>query len=51
MPVIFAKGTVMILAIPAYVIPKNLIKVENRSDLSERGKEMFYATLGAKITF
>jgi hypothetical protein len=51
MPVIFAKGKIMILAIPAYVIPQNLIKVENRPDLSERGKEMFYATLGAKITF
>lgn len=51
MPVIFAKGKFMFMAIPAYVIPQNLIKVENRPDLSERGREMFYATLGAKITF
>ena len=49
MPVIFAKGKFQLLAIPAYVIPQNLIRVENRPDLSERGREMFYATLGAKI--
>jgi len=49
MPVIFARGKFMFLAIPAYVIPQNLIEVENRPDLSERGKKMFYATIGAKI--
>jgi hypothetical protein len=51
MPVVFAKGKFQFLAIPAYVMPQNLIKVENRPDLSERGRNMFYATAGAKIAF
>lgn len=50
-PVIFAKGKFQFLFTPAYVIPQNLITVDNRPDLSERGKEMFYATLGARIIF
>ena len=48
-PVVFAKGKFMLLFTPAYVIPQNLIIVEGRPDLSERGKEMFYATIGAKF--
>lgn len=51
MPVIFAKGKFQLIAIPAYVIPQNLVTVANRPDLSERGKEIFYATVGAKVTF
>lgn len=51
MPVILAKNKFQVILNPAYVIPQNLITVENRPDLSERGKEMFYITLGAKITF
>jgi hypothetical protein len=51
MPVIFAKGKMQFLFTPAYVLPQNLITVPNRPDLSERGKEMFYATLGAKVIF
>jgi hypothetical protein len=50
LPVIFAKGKFQLLFTPAYVIPKNLIRVENRPDLSERGKEMFYSTVGIKFT-
>jgi hypothetical protein len=50
-PVIYAKGKLQLLLIPAYVIPQNLITVTNRPDLSERGREMFYATVGAKATF
>ena len=49
MPVIFSKGKVQALFTPAYVIPQNLILVPDRPDLSERGKKMFYATIGAKI--
>jgi len=48
-PVVFAKGKFMLLFTPAYVIPQNLITVEGRPDLSERGKEMFYATIGVKF--
>lgn len=49
-PVIFAKGKFQFLLTPAYVIPKNLIKVESRPDLSEKGIEMFYSTIGIKFT-
>jgi hypothetical protein len=51
MPVILAKGKFQFLFTPSYVIPQNLITVQNRPDLSERGKEMFYATVGAKVSF
>ena len=50
-PIIYAKGKFQLIAIPAYVIPQNLITIPNRPDLSERGKEMFYTTLGAKVSF
>lgn len=50
-PVIFATGKLQLLVTPAYVIPQNLLIVEGRPDLSERGKNMFYATIGAKISF
>jgi hypothetical protein len=48
-PVIYAKEKFQLLITPAYVIPQNLITVEGRPDLSERGKEMFYATIGVKL--
>ena len=51
MPVIYAKGKWMLLATPSYILPQNLITVPNRPDLSERGENMFYATLTAKYTF
>lgn len=49
MPVIFATGKLQLLFTPAYVIPQNLITVENRPDLSERGKKMYYMTVGIKL--
>jgi hypothetical protein len=49
MPVIFGKDKFQLLLTPAYVIPQNLISVQGRPELSEMGKEMFYATIGAKI--
>jgi len=51
MPIVFAKNKLQIIMNPAYVIPQNLITVENRPDLSERGQNMFYITAGLKITF
>jgi hypothetical protein len=51
MPVILAKNKLQVIIIPAYVIPQNLITVQGRPDLSERGKEMFYVTAGAKYNF
>lgn len=51
MPTILAFNKFQLIVNPAYVIPQNLIKIENRPDLSERGKEMFYVTAGLKFTF
>ncbi|MBI5858200.1 MAG: hypothetical protein HZB42_11215 [Sphingobacteriales bacterium] len=51
MPMVFAKGKFQLIMIPAYVIPQNLIKITNQPDLSERGREMFYITVGAKVSF
>lgn len=50
-PVIFAKDNWMILATPSYILPQNLIIIPGRPDLSERGENTFYATLGVKRTF
>lgn len=50
-PVIFATGKLQLLFTPAYIIPQNLLVVEGRPELTERGKEMFYATIGAKMSF
>ncbi|HLG40177.1 MAG TPA: hypothetical protein VI461_10935, partial [Chitinophagaceae bacterium] len=50
-PVILAHNRWQLILIPAYVIPQNLIVVENRPDLSERGEKMFYITAGAKMIF
>jgi hypothetical protein len=51
MPIVFAKKQWTFIATPSYIIPQNLITVRNRPDLSERGGNMFYATLTAKYTF
>jgi hypothetical protein len=51
MPIIYARGKVMLIATPSYILPQNLVTVPNRPDLSERGENMFYATLTAKYTF
>lgn len=50
-PIILAKNKFLFSFNPAYVIPQNLITVENRPELSERGKEMIYLTAGIKYTF
>jgi hypothetical protein len=50
-PVVYAKGKWMGLFTPSYILPQNLITVAGRPDLSERGENMFYATLGLKYTF
>ena len=51
MPLIYNKGKMQFIATPAYVMPKNLLQVEGRPDLSETGENMFYTTLTAKYTF
>jgi hypothetical protein len=42
MPVVFAKGKLQLLLIPAYVLPQNMLT-------SESGKNLFYVTAGAKV--
>lgn len=51
LPIIYSKGKWMGLITPSYILPQNLITVEGRPDLSERGKNMFYATISLKRTF
>ena len=51
MPTVIAKGKFQLIANPSFVIPQNLVKVEGRSDLSERGKEMFCITIGGRFSF
>jgi hypothetical protein len=51
MPVVYVKGKWMALVTLSYILPQNLITVANRPDLSERGQNMFYATVGLKYTF
>lgn len=50
-PVIMATGKLQWLISPAYVIPQNLVTIDNRPDISETGKKMFYVTAGVKINF
>jgi hypothetical protein len=50
-PVIYAKGKVMLIATPSYIMPQNLVTVPGRPDLSERGENTFYTTLTAKYSF
>ena len=50
-PVILATGKLQLLFTPAYVMPQNLLIVEGRPELSEKGANMFYATMGAKLSF
>jgi hypothetical protein len=50
-PVIYAKGKVMFIATPSYIMPQNLVTVPGRPDLSERGENTFYTTLTAKYSF
>jgi hypothetical protein len=50
-PVVYVQGKWMALLTPSYILPQNLITVPGRSDLSERGQNMFYATMGLKYSF
>lgn len=50
-PIVVGVDKLQFLFTPAYVIPQNLVVIPGRPDLSERGKEMLYATIGAKVNF
>ena len=51
LPVVYAKNKWSFVAMPSYIIPQNLLSVPNRPDLSEKGQNMFYASLTGKYTF
>jgi hypothetical protein len=50
-PIILTKNKFEFSATPSYIMPKNLIKVEGRPDLSEQGENTFYTTFSMKYTF
>ena len=50
-PVVYVKGKWMALVTPSYILPQNLVTIAGRPDLSERGQDMFYTTVGIKYTF
>ncbi len=50
MPVVYALGKMNIILIPSYVLPQNLIVIPGRTDLSEKGKDLFYGTASIKFT-
>jgi len=49
LPVIIGVGKIQVVCTPAYVLPQNLVVVENRPDLSEKGERMLYFTTGIKM--
>jgi hypothetical protein len=49
LPLIFSKGKFQLLFTPANVIPQNLITVEGRPDLSERGQKNVQYYYGSQI--
>lgn len=51
LPIIFARGKIMVIATPSYILPQNLITVPDRPDLSEKGENTFYTTLSFKYSF
>lgn len=50
-PFIYSKNKLQIIAVPAYILPQNMVKVEGRPDLTEIGQNMFYTTISVKYAF
>jgi hypothetical protein len=50
-PVVYGRGKWQAMFTPAFVLPKNLVTVQGRPDLSETGSNTFYTTLTVKHTF
>ena len=48
-PVVFVIGKFNAYISPAYVMPQNLVKVPGRTDLSERGENLFYISAGVGV--
>lgn len=50
-PIVLVKGKWMALITPSYIVPQNLITVPNQPQLSEKGENLLYATIGLKYSF
>jgi hypothetical protein len=48
-PIVFVAGKFNASVTPSYVMPQNLVKIANRPDLSENGKNMFYLSAGIGV--
>ncbi len=48
-PLVWVAGKFNASVTPAYTMPRNLITVAGRPDLSERGKNLFYVTLSVGV--
>ena len=51
LPIIYAKGKLMFIATPSYILPQNLVSASGSATAAEQGENMFYATLTAKYSF
>ena len=50
-PLVLGRGKFHFIANPAYVMPQNLVSIPDHPELSERGQDMFYLTLGLQARF
>ncbi|MDB5250161.1 MAG: hypothetical protein JWQ40_4555 [Segetibacter sp.] len=48
-PIVFVAGKFNASFTPSYVMPQSLVKVPDRPDLTENGKNMFYVTAGIGV--
>lgn len=48
-PIVFVAGKFNASITPSYVLPQNLVRVANRPDLSENGRNMFYVSAGLGV--
>lgn len=48
-PIVFVAGKFNASVTPSFVMPRNLVKVPGRADLSEYGKNMFYFSAGLGV--
>jgi len=51
LPILFVKGPIQLQATPSYIMPKNLITIQGQPNMSEKGTDMLYTTLGIKYSF
>jgi hypothetical protein len=50
-PILLARKNLFFIATPSYIVPQNIIKVENRPDLSETGGNFFNLTFTVLYSF